>query len=50
MTEGGVEKAIKESNKYDGGHLYLIASHEAWGGNDYKEVIMSDAVVVAEFE
>ena len=50
VTEGGVEKAIKEANKYDGGHLYLIASCDAWGGNDYREVIMSDAVVVAEFE
>lgn len=50
VTEGGVEKAIKEANKYDGGHLYLIASREAWGGNDYGEVIMPDAIVVAEFE
>ena len=49
VTEGGVEQAIKESNKYDGGHLYLIASHEACGGNDYMEILMSDAVVVAEF-
>ena len=50
VTEGGVEKAIKEANKYDGSHIYLIASCEAWGGNDYGEVIMPDAVVVAEFE
>ena len=50
VTEGGVEQAIKESNKYDGSHIYLIASREAWGGNDYGEVIMPDAVVVAEFE
>lgn len=46
----GIEKAMKAANKYDGSHLYLIASHEAWGGNDYGEVIMPDAVVVAEFE
>lgn len=50
VTEGGVEKAIKAANKYDGGHIYLIASREAWGGNDYMEILMSDAVVVAEFE
>ena len=50
VTEGGVEKAMKAANGYDGGHLYLIASCDAWGGNDYREVILSDAVVVAEFE
>jgi hypothetical protein len=50
VTEGGVEQAIKESNKYDGGHIYLIASREAWGGNDYMEILMSDAVVVAGVE
>ena len=50
VTEGGVEKAIDASNRYDGDHLYLIASCDAWGGNDYMEVLMSDAVVVAEFE
>ena len=50
VTEGGVEQAIKEANKYDGGHLYLIASSDAWGGNDYMEIVMSDAVVIAEFE
>lgn len=49
VTEGGVEQAIKEANKYDGGHLYLIASSDAWGGNDYKEIVMADAIVVAEF-
>lgn len=50
IDENEVEKAIDASNRYDGGHIYLIASHEALGGNDYMEIVMSDAVVVAEFE
>ena len=46
----GVDKAMKAANRYDGDHLYLIASCDAWGGNDYMESIMADAVVIAEFE
>ena len=50
IDENEVEKAIDASNRYDGDHLYLIASSDAWGGNDYMESIMADAIVVAEFE
>lgn len=50
IDENEVEKAIDASNRYDGDHLYLIASSNAWGGNDYMEVLMSNAVVIAEFE
>lgn len=50
IEDGNIENAMRVSAGYEGGHLYLIASEEAWGGNDYMESIMADAVVVAEFE
>jgi len=50
VDKNEIEKAMKEANGYVGDHLYLIASCVAWGGNDYMESIMADAVVVAEFE
>lgn len=50
VNENEIEKAMKEANGYYGDHLYLITSCVAWGGNDYMESIMADAVVVAEFE
>ena len=50
VEEDEIEKSIKASAGYDGDHLYLIASSDAWGGNDYMESIMADAIVVAEFE
>lgn len=50
IEDGNIENAMRVSAGYEGGHIYLIASHEAWGGNDYGEVIMPDAIVVAEFE
>ena len=50
VEDGNIENAMRVSAGYEGGHLYLIASEEAWGGNDYMESIMAEAVVVAEFE
>lgn len=50
VEDGNIENAMRVSAGYEGGHLYLIASEEARGGNDYMESIMADAVVVAEFE
>ena len=50
IEDGNIENAMRVSAGYEGGHLYLIASEEAWGGNDYMESIMAEAVVVAEFE
>ena len=49
LEEGEIDEAMKESAGYDGDHLYLIASSDAWGGNDYMESIMAESVVIAEF-
>lgn len=49
VEDGNIENAMRVSAGYEGGHLYLIASEEAWGGNDYMEIIMAESVVIAEF-
>ena len=49
VEDGNIENAMRMSAGYEGGHLYLIASEEAWGGNDYMEIIMAESVVIAEF-
>lgn len=49
VDENEIEKAMKAANGYDGSHIYLIASSDAWGGNDYMESIMAESVVIAEF-
>ena len=50
IEDGNIENAMRVSSGYEGGHLYLIASEEAWAGNDYMEIIMVESVVIAEFE
>lgn len=49
IEDGNIENAMRVSAGYEGGHLYLIASEEAWGGNDYMEIVMAESVVIAEF-
>ncbi len=48
VTQDTIEEALESIRHYEGDHLYLVGGDYAEDGNDYREVIIEDAKVLAK--